>query len=149
MATKTVLKTAEHEECLGSSTLPSSATKYCKGCMVTYHLTNFYTIGSYKGRIKYKPTCKKCETARRKDRNLALIKECFGGNLFCSKCGYDKCFAALDFHHVDSESKDFNIAKVLHGTPAKAKLISELEKCIILCANCHREHHDNEKQIGM
>ncbi|UYA58138.1 putative HNH endonuclease [Klebsiella phage DP] len=147
MATKTVLKTAEHDECLGSSTLPSSA-KYCNGCATTYPISEFYTIGKYKDKMKYKPLCKRCENKRRKERNLEIIKEVFGENLCCSSCGYDKCFAALDFHHVDAESKDFNIAKMLLGTPAKEKLAAELKKCMILCANCHREHHAEERLSG-
>ena len=64
----------------------------------------------------------------------------FGGK--CSKCGYDKCIGAFDFHHKDRSQKDFSIS-VSGKTRSWEKLRMELEKCELLCANCHREHHFN------
>ena len=60
----------------------------------------------------------------------------------CEICGYDKCLGALDFHHLDPTQKDFaisdsNIYKNLN------KLKEEVDKCILVCANCHRELHYN------
>ena len=140
MATKTVLKTAERDERLGSSTLPSSA-KTCRGCKEEKPLCDFYTDGYYKGRVKYKPTCKTCEMAHRKERSLGIIKAVFGEKPSCLVCGYDRCFAALDFHHRDPAEKEYNIAAMLLGSSAKGKLEKELKKCVVLCSNCHREYH--------
>lgn len=58
----------------------------------------------------------------------------------CSICGYDKCNRSLDFHHRDPNEKDFEIgsSKVLNWK--KVKL--ELDKCDILCRNCHGELHE-------
>ena len=58
----------------------------------------------------------------------------------CSICGYDKCNRSLDFHHRDPNEKEFEIgsSKVLNWT--KIKL--ELDKCDILCGNCHGELHE-------
>lgn len=61
-------------------------------------------------------------------------------SLGCSKCGYNKCAASLDFHHKDPSTKDKaigNFCKVFH-TPAAQK---ELAKCVLLCRNCHNEEH--------
>ena len=63
----------------------------------------------------------------------------------CEICGYDKCLGALDFHHLDPSQKDFtisnsNIYKNLD------KLKEEVDKCILVCANCHREIHYNYAQ---
>lgn len=56
----------------------------------------------------------------------------------CQICGYDKCPAALDFHHVDGREKDFEIS----GRMAWSKALEEeLAKCTLLCSNCHREVH--------
>lgn len=68
--------------------------------------------------------------------------------LYCQICGYDHCFAALDFHHTDSTSKELSIAKCLSwafNEKNKAKLMDQVKGCQILCSNCHRELHWREK----
>lgn len=65
-------------------------------------------------------------------------------DLKCSECGYDKSFAALDFHHRNSEEKEYGIDKLLKGALTKERkniLLNEIKKCDILCSNCHRELH--------
>ena len=58
----------------------------------------------------------------------------------CSICGYDKCPEALDFHHIDESKKSFSLSD--HGIKLDWPLIKEeLDKCIVVCANCHREIH--------
>ena len=57
----------------------------------------------------------------------------------CEKCGYDKCINALEFHHLDPTKKDFGIANGNAIAFEKAK--KEVDKCILVCANCHREIH--------
>lgn len=71
---------------------------------------------------------------RRKDQRLRAVNLKGGA---CSKCGYKRCVAALEFHHREPEQKSFTIA-TKHGY-SWAKLQAELEKCDLLCANCHRE----------
>ncbi len=58
----------------------------------------------------------------------------------CEVCGYGKCSDALEFHHVNSSEKDFSISEKGY-TRSWAKVKEELDKCMILCANCHRELH--------
>ena len=65
--------------------------------------------------------------------------ELLGGK--CSRCGYNKCFRALQFHHVDRTSKKFGIAEK-GVTRAWALVQEELKKCILLCANCHAEEEE-------
>lgn len=62
----------------------------------------------------------------------------------CSECGYAKCIAALDFHHTDSTTKDSTV-KDMMGSASWDRIKKELKKCVILCSNCHREHHWEEK----
>ena len=63
----------------------------------------------------------------------------------CAICGYNKCDACLDFHHSNPKDKKFYITQ---NMCRKNKLIAEeLNKCILLCANCHREIHIKEKKI--
>ena len=64
------------------------------------------------------------------------------GMLACSRCGYDKCFNAIEFHHINPEKKEKLMAVLFKQKPTEDK-IAELNKCIALCANCHRELHAN------
>lgn len=58
----------------------------------------------------------------------------------CQKCGYNKCNAALEFHHLDPNEKDFGIGS--YTVLSWDKIKEELDKCILVCANCHREIHE-------
>ena len=78
---------------------------------------------------------------RAKARKLLEYK---GGK--CERCGYDKCSAALDFHHLDPKQKRFNISSSM--TRRMGELIAEVDKCILICSNCHRELHYNESELG-
>lgn len=61
----------------------------------------------------------------------------------CYICGYNKCPEALDFHHKD-DNKESGIADLRKQGYAVAKIQEEIEKCIVICANCHRELHATE-----
>ena len=63
----------------------------------------------------------------------------FKENLGCSICGYNKCGAALEFHHL--RDKLFLINANIYKSKRGKK---ELEKCILLCSNCHAELHYKE-----
>jgi len=68
-----------------------------------------------------------------RERAIAYL----GGS--CKICGYDKWPCAFDFHHVDPLHKDFTISQ--HMT-SWDRIKPELDKCELLCSNCHREVHD-------
>lgn len=51
-----------------------------------------------------------------------------------------KEFVCLDFHHIDSSQKSFDIGKQFH-IKAIGTIINEIKKCVVLCANCHRKVH--------
>lgn len=55
----------------------------------------------------------------------------------CVKCGYSD-IRALDFDHINKEDKKENIKVLMNGTVSIVKLQSEIDKCQVLCANCHR-----------
>lgn len=59
----------------------------------------------------------------------------------CEKCGYDHNLAALEFHHINPEEKEFQIDIRKFANANLNQLKQELDKCVILCANCHRETH--------
>ncbi len=58
----------------------------------------------------------------------------------CQICGYDKYVGALEFHHVNGKNKEFDLST--RGlTRSWARVKKEVEKCVLVCANCHREIH--------
>ena len=73
---------------------------------------------------------------RRKIRMMAVT---YKGSE-CEACGYDRCIEALEFHHTDPTKKDFSISSKGY-TRSWKKVQDELDKCMMLCANCHREAH--------
>jgi len=84
-----------------------------------------------------------------------MPKECYWSNQYiwrkleaikykggkCLRCGYNQCYAALEFHHRDKNQKEFSWSKMRNR--AWHKVLKELDKCDLLCANCHREEHND------
>jgi 5-methylcytosine-specific restriction endonuclease McrA len=84
--------------------------------------------------------CRKCEDDRAVKRKISTKTKCVeykGGK--CFVCGYNKYQGSLDFHHIDPKEKDFTIGN-MRGTSFE-KLKNELDKCVLLCKNCHYEVH--------
>ena len=76
---------------------------------------------------------------RRRECKRILV-EYKGGR--CIKCGYDKYIGALEFHHIDPTQKDFNISNK-GKTISLENLKKEVDKCDLVCSNCHKEIHGN------
>jgi heterodisulfide reductase subunit B len=81
-------------------------------------------------------------SARRKE--LKEEWSTFKRTLKCTKCGFNH-IAALDFHHEDPSEKEYNVNRLVSNGQFK-KAYEEIKKCIVLCANCHRIHHYEEKE---
>jgi hypothetical protein len=85
-----------------------------------------------------KGTCNGCAVTLYRQRRKQKCLNYKGGK--CQKCGYNKCIAALQFHHRDPSQKDFGLSH--KGVPQSwEKTKKELDKCDVLCANCHFEIH--------
>lgn len=80
----------------------------------------------------------KVKTRRQKLKQMGV--EYLGGK--CCKCGYNDCIWALEFHHTNSNEKDFSISK--YSNLSWNRIKKELNKCILVCSNCHKEIHFNE-----
>ncbi|MCR4330198.1 MAG: HNH endonuclease [Candidatus Roizmanbacteria bacterium] len=86
----------------------------------------------------------KAVTKRRKKLKKMAV-DYLGGQ--CIFCGYNKLDDALEFHHIDATKKDFGLAK--RGlTRSWEKIKQELNKCVLVCANCHREIHTGIVQLS-
>ncbi len=115
--------------------------KTCSSCAKTFlkNRKNFY-YNNKKDEL-FAAVCIPCRNKQMVERLRAIKQECvsyMGGK--CSKCGYKKCNAALDFHHLDPSTKEFNLAQ--QRSYSLRVLKPELDKCILLCKNCHAEKHN-------
>jgi hypothetical protein len=79
---------------------------------------------------------------RKKIREMAVVYK--GGK--CQICGYDRCQEAMESHHLNGSLKDFGISHKGY-TRSWPKVKAELDKCVMLCANCHREVHAGLLQL--
>lgn len=108
----------------------------CKRCGET-DPNNFYTSNGAKSK------CKKCHTLE-VHQTKRLLKdraiEHMGGK--CADCGITGSQWIFDFHHLDPAEKDFGWGE--KRTTNWENLKKEIDKCVLLCANCHRTRHHKE-----
>ena len=108
-----------------------SIKKVAKISHISYQTLKSFIVFKDSKRIK---TLKPRDTSKyRKDIKRRLV-EYKGGK--CQICGYNRCVDALDFHHI--KEKTYNISG---GTKSFERLKKEVDKCILVCSNCHREIH--------
>lgn len=84
--------------------------------------------------------CGSCNTKIRRFRAKAAAIKYLGGK--CTKCGWHGNQAALQFHHL--KGKDFTIGNV--GNKSWDSLKIEMQKCVLLCANCHMIEHSTKNE---
>lgn len=101
---------------------------------------NKLTPEEYKKKRKLDVSKNVVNWRKRAKENLVEYK---GG--CCQICGYKKSIGALQFHHMDPEEKDFTVSAKSY---AYERLKKEVDKCVLLCSNCHIEVHEELKNIG-
>lgn len=140
-------------------------TKICTKCKRELSLENFRWKNKAEG--KHHSQCKECQRTQekihykessqrqeavkntavfQKNRNtlyIAQIKE----NGYCAKCK-DCRFYVLDFHHKNPEEKVNEISYLVRSAGLET-LKKEVDKCVLLCSNCHREFHHLEREQGI
>jgi hypothetical protein len=85
--------------------------------------------------------CKPCHGRWTRDRIRRFKQDCLeykGGK--CEACDYNRYAGSLEFHHLDPSQKDFHLGEKGRVT-LDENIKSELDKCALLCACCHREAH--------
>ena len=111
--------------------------KYVEKECKKHGLTSYAYVASEN---KYR--CVKCRSEavqKRRDKTKKILVEYKGGK--CEICGYDKSISALEFHHKNPNEKEFGIGHKGY-TRSIEKNKQEVDKCILVCANCHREIHE-------
>ena len=123
-------------------------TKICTKCGQELSIEDFNWRDNKKGTRRSE--CKYCHTKYM--NNIYQTKRQVVVNLksgkCCEKCG-DKRDYVLDFHHKDPSIKEDTIARMISNNYRLEHTLKEIEKCIILCSNCHREFHYLEKENGI
>lgn len=131
--------------------------KKCSRCKLPKDLSEFYTKKSAKD--GYQSVCKQCMITNSKGRyqhnpqiklntklnakrdidKLRAICDKIKQNYGCSFCVENNPIC-LDFHHLDSTTKEGDVS-IFASHKAKEKTINEINKCLVVCANCHRKIH--------
>lgn len=138
-----------NKKCKTCDNLTKRSRTYCEACYSEYLNKNknkemicMQCHRTYIYDWKKGHTLKKCSNcAVNKTRLESFKQECVdykGGK--CEICGYHKCLRSLHFHHKNPKEKDFGISGN-HGL-SWDKIVNELDKCVLLCSNCHFEVHD-------
>lgn len=135
MELKKCSKCKEDKELLNFYLREKNSNKYSNECKLCQKITTHNSYLKHKEKIIEKTLKNKKET---KDWFYNLKSK-----LKCEKCGFSN-YIALDFHHLDPSKKDRGIPYLL-STCNKKKILKEIEKCIVLCSNCHRILHYEEK----
>lgn len=119
-------------------------TKICSKCGIEKPIEDFAFRDKAKGTRRAE--CKKCISNRQKIKYHKQKEELneFKKQKSCEKCGENR-FYLLDFHHIDPKMKVDTIAKLSTHSSTEA-MYNEINKCICLCANCHREFHWLQKE---
>ena len=115
---------------LANKTKKNQKDFFCESCGEN-DSTKFY---------KARGRCKACHNKRQMDYVRKLKRKAVeykGGE--CQECGYKKNYAALDFHHLNPKEKDVNWNTSRHWS--WNRLVKELDKCVLVCHNCHAEIH--------
>jgi len=134
-------------------------TKICCRCKIERNIDEY----TFKNKIKNirNITCKHCFVAIRKkwyinnkkniidkntinkNKNILWFEE-YKKTLKYNICGENHP-GCLDFHHIDPLKKEISISIIARGTYSNVTIMKEINKCIVLCSNCHRKLHYDEK----
>ncbi len=121
--------------------------RFCSKCDTTKSLDEFHQYRPKGREIRNTSYCKSCTIKDVLQRQINFKLQCldYKGKRECNRCGYNKSYVALEFHHRDPNEKDFAISKFkLYKFVDVVK--DELDKCDVLCSNCHKEvHHELSK----
>jgi hypothetical protein len=107
---------------------PNGLQSYCKPCSKKRRIEHF------KKNIKSELETRRIYTNKQKDRYNNYKK-----TLSCNICKENRHYV-LDFHHT-SNDKEHSIANMVTRGFTWDKILKEIKKCEVLCANCHREIH--------
>ena len=115
----------------------------CRECGKEQRKEDFPKAQEVKGVVYYRHICKECHRDQKRLLRDSKRKDYieFKKTLECNRCGYDD-HRALEFHHHKAD-KEFNISEKFYQLSWE-NLKKEIDKCEVLCSNCHRIEHYND-----
>ena len=125
-------------------TLDGANHKWCNAQKHWQPLSEFYT----QKRGGLQAYCKSCQKTRTHSRIIELKQKCVTYKEdICFDCREKFPHYIYDFHHLDPKEKDFKISSLKSLSMPWTKLKAELDKCVLLCAHCHRHRHHSANSI--
>jgi len=120
--------------------------KVCRYCKELFPETDFGVAKTTENKVYRRQKCRYCY---RNTKNVLRAKRIekistLKGASGCMRCKI-KDPRVLEFHHLDTKKKEFNIADYYYSHFSFEKLNAEIAKCVIICANCHRILHAEER----
>ena len=107
----------------------------CSISTIKHYGKKYFTYKTYNELL----VSKRISTKKRRYITKQKCVDYKGGK--CEICGYNKCLRSLDFHHIEEDKKDFQISSP--NTKYRFEdMKNELDKCILVCKNCHGEIHE-------
>ena len=126
--------------------------KICKKCAKEFPNTIEFFKTYKKGYLRSE--CRSCWNLGKEARAKKyyhewmhnLIPQHLGmGKIMCLRCGYDRSIVAIEFHHSDPNKKERLVSDLVRTVSPwginKHKVLEEVDKCEIICSNCHQEEH--------
>jgi hypothetical protein len=126
-----------------SMMLMPEGVRRCPRCQQMLSLDRFYRRRDGRNASVYCKECTNRQAIERQQRLKQDVVAFLGG--CCAHCGYDRYIGSLEVHHTDPTVKEFDLSHCRSTTFEKIK--PELDKCLLLCANCHREEHARLKGL--
>lgn len=141
-----------YRETIDRDSFPREIERICRDCK-QLKMCKWASSFTQRGKPDYRTRCNGCHnkylsdlrkakcartTSQALDRKALTKKRCVayvGGR--CVRCGYDRCIKAMTFHHRDPAAKEFTVSQMLDRS--WKVLCTELDKCDLLCFNCHME----------
>jgi hypothetical protein len=116
--------------------------KKCEYCNKYYPEEDFGVALTTKNKIYRRNKCKNCyrQTKKNLQNKYRILIDDYKENKGCCECGI-KDYRVLEFHHKNGKEKEFSIGEVSTKGYGLKKIEKELEKCLVICANCHRILH--------
>lgn len=141
--------------------------KICTICNIEKDIESFYIN---RNENRYHSACKLCESIKlkkwkennpdkytnqkeKRDKKLKEKVDKLKNIIYehkkkgCSYCGYTRFIQCLQFHHIDPSIKEMGVGDMLANNKSEQKILDEINKCIVLCANCHQAFHNGDIKL--